>query len=43
LGAAGYFEAIYPLFLLLYALYEWITRQLRLRTLAAYTVVRAVC
>jgi SAM-dependent methyltransferase len=37
----GYFEAIYPLFLL-YALYEWITRNLRLRTLAAYTVVRAV-
>lgn len=37
----GYFEAAYPAFLL-HALYESATRHLRLRTLAAYTVVRAV-
>jgi SAM-dependent methyltransferase len=37
----GYFMAIYPLFLL-HALYEQAVRRLRLRRLAAYTVVRAV-
>ncbi len=37
----GYFEAAYPLFLL-HAVYEWIVRQLRLRRLAAYAVVRAI-
>ena len=37
----GYFEAVYPLFLL-HAMYEWVVRRLGLRTLAAYTVVRAV-
>jgi SAM-dependent methyltransferase len=36
----GYFEAVYPAFLL-QALYEWAVRHLRLRRLAAYTVVRA--
>jgi SAM-dependent methyltransferase len=36
----GYFEAAYPVFLL-HALYEWAVRHLRLRNLAAYTVVRA--
>lgn len=36
----GYFEAAYPLFLL-HALYEWAVRRLRLRKLAAYTVIRA--
>jgi len=36
----GYFEAIYPLFVL-HALYEWTIRHLRLRKLAAYTVIRA--
>lgn len=37
----GYFQAIYPLFLL-HALYEQAVRRLRLRWLAAYTLVRAV-
>jgi SAM-dependent methyltransferase len=37
----GYFEAVYPLFLM-HALYEYIVRHLRLRQLAAYTVVRAI-
>jgi ubiquinone/menaquinone biosynthesis C-methylase UbiE len=37
----GYFSAIYPLFLC-YAIYEQVVRRLRLRRLAAYTVVRAV-
>jgi SAM-dependent methyltransferase len=36
----GYFEAVYPAFLL-HALYESAVRHLRLRKLAAYTVVRA--
>jgi SAM-dependent methyltransferase len=36
----GYFEAVYPAFLL-HSLYEWAVRHLRLRKLAAYTVVRA--
>ncbi len=36
----GYFEAAYPAFLL-HALYESAVRHLRLRKLAAYTVVRA--
>jgi ubiquinone/menaquinone biosynthesis C-methylase UbiE len=36
----GYFETIYPLFVL-HALYEWTVRHLRLRKLAAYTVIRA--
>jgi SAM-dependent methyltransferase len=37
----GYFEAAYPLFLL-HAAYEWVVRHLRLRRLAAYTVVCAI-
>jgi SAM-dependent methyltransferase len=37
----GYFEAAYPLFLL-HAGYEWLTRRLRARRLAAYMLVRAV-
>lgn len=37
----GYFEAMYPLFIL-HAIYEWAVRHLRLRRLAAYTVVRAI-
>jgi SAM-dependent methyltransferase len=37
----GYFEAVYPVFLL-YAAYEAAVRRLRIRRLAAYTVVRAV-
>lgn len=37
----GYFEAIYPLFLL-HAGYEFILRHLRARRLAAYMVIRAV-
>ena len=37
----GYFEAVYPLFLL-HAVYEWVVRHLGLRLLAAYTVVLAV-
>jgi SAM-dependent methyltransferase len=37
----GYFEAAYPAFLL-HALYESAVRHLRLRKLAAYTVVRAI-
>jgi hypothetical protein len=37
----GYFGAIYPLFLL-HAGYEIVTRHLRIRRLAACTVVRAV-
>lgn len=37
----GYFQAVYPLFLF-HALYELAVRRLRLRRLAAYTVVRAV-
>jgi SAM-dependent methyltransferase len=37
----GYFEAVYPLFLL-HAAYEQLVRRLRLRRVAAYTVVRAV-
>jgi SAM-dependent methyltransferase len=36
----GYFEAVYPVFLL-HALYEWTVRRLGLRKLAAYTVIRA--
>lgn len=36
----GYFEPVYPVFLL-HAVYEWTVRHLRLRKLAAYTVVRA--
>lgn len=36
----GYFEAIYPLFLL-HAVYEWTMRRLGLRRMAAYMVVRA--
>lgn len=36
----GYFEAAYPVFLL-HAFYEWAVRHLRLRSLAAYTAVRA--
>jgi SAM-dependent methyltransferase len=36
----GYFEEIYPLFLL-HAVYEWVVRHLGLRRLAAYMVVRA--
>jgi ubiquinone/menaquinone biosynthesis C-methylase UbiE len=37
----GYFETIYPLFLM-HALYEKVVRTLNLRKLASYTVVRAV-
>lgn len=37
----GYFEAIYPLFLL-HAIYEQIVRRLNLRKFAAYTVVKAI-
>lgn len=37
----GYFVTVYPLFLL-HALYEQVTRRLRLRRLAAYTVIQAV-
>jgi len=36
----GYFEAVYPLFLL-YTAYEAIVRRLRVRPLAAYMVVQA--
>jgi SAM-dependent methyltransferase len=36
----GYFEAIYPLFIL-HALYEWLVRHLTLRKLASYIVIRA--
>jgi SAM-dependent methyltransferase len=36
----GYFEAVYPLFLL-HAIYEWTVRRLGLRQLAAFAVVRA--
>jgi SAM-dependent methyltransferase len=36
----GYFEAVYPLFIL-HALYEWAVRRLHLRQLAAFAVVRA--
>jgi SAM-dependent methyltransferase len=39
-ASPGYFEAIYPLFLL-HAAYEWVVRRLGFRALAAYTVVRA--
>jgi ubiquinone/menaquinone biosynthesis C-methylase UbiE len=37
----GYFEAVFPLFLI-HALWEWTARSLRIRRLAAYTVVYAV-
>lgn len=37
----GYFEAVYPLFLI-QALYEKVVRNLNLRNLASYTMVRAV-
>ena len=37
----GYFEAVLPLFLL-HAAWEWTVRYLRIRRLAAYTVIRAV-
>jgi SAM-dependent methyltransferase len=37
----GYFEAVYPLFLI-HGLYEQALRRLRLQRLAAYTMVRAV-
>lgn len=37
----GYFEAVYPVFLL-HAIYEWVVRRLGIRRLAAYTVIRAV-
>jgi ubiquinone/menaquinone biosynthesis C-methylase UbiE len=40
-ACGGYFSAVYPLFLA-HALYEQVVRRLRLRRLAAYTVVRAV-
>lgn len=36
----GYFEPIFPLYLI-YALYEFVVRTLRLRTLAAYSFLRA--
>ena len=36
----GYFEAAYPAFLA-HAVYQWAVRQLRLRKLAAYMVIRA--
>ena len=36
----GYFEAAYPAFLL-HAVYEWVVRKLKVRKLAAYTVIRA--
>jgi SAM-dependent methyltransferase len=37
----GYFEAVFPLFLL-HAAWEWTARTLRIRRLAAYAVIRAV-
>lgn len=37
----GYFEAIFPLFIL-HTIWEWAARNLRIRRLASYTVVRAV-
>jgi SAM-dependent methyltransferase len=37
----GYFEAVFPLFLLA-AAWEWAVRSMRIRSLAAYTLVRAV-
>lgn len=37
----GYFEAVFPLFVL-HAIWEWSVRRLRIRRLAAYTVVCAV-
>jgi SAM-dependent methyltransferase len=37
----GYFEAVFPLFLL-HAAWEWTVRKLRIRRLAAYMVIRAV-
>jgi SAM-dependent methyltransferase len=36
----GYFEEVYPLFVL-HAAYEWVVRHLGVRRLAAYMVVRA--
>jgi hypothetical protein len=39
-AAPGYFESVFPVFLL-HAAYEWTIRRLRLRKLAAYTVIRA--
>lgn len=36
----GYFEAIYPLFIL-HAAYEWVVRHLQLKQLAAFVVVQA--
>jgi SAM-dependent methyltransferase len=37
----GYFEAVFPLFVL-HAIWEWAARKLRIRRFAAYTVVLAV-
>jgi SAM-dependent methyltransferase len=37
----GYFEAVFPLFVL-HACWEWAIRRLRIRSLAAYTVVYAI-
>jgi SAM-dependent methyltransferase len=37
----GYFEPVFPAFLL-YSVYEWLVRSLRIRSLAAYMVVRAI-
>jgi ubiquinone/menaquinone biosynthesis C-methylase UbiE len=36
----GYFEPIFPVYVV-YSLYEWITRRLQIRSLAAYMVLRA--
>jgi ubiquinone/menaquinone biosynthesis C-methylase UbiE len=35
-----YFEPVFPVFIL-YSLYEWVTRRLQIRSLAAYMVLRA--
>ena len=37
----GYFEAVFPLFVM-HAAWEWAARTLRIRRLAAYAVIRAV-
>jgi SAM-dependent methyltransferase len=37
----GYFEAVFPLFLL-HAVWEWTARSLKIRRMAAYAVIRAV-
>lgn len=37
----GYFESVFPLFVL-HAIWEWVLRSLRIRRMAAYTVVRAI-